>query len=52
MSGAECYDSLKTTLADCWAEINDAIADGKIELEPGKTVSVETFLGGDYKVKK
>lgn len=51
MSGSECYSSLKTNFKDCWDEINQIIADGYVEISPGKTVPVEIFLGGDYKVR-
>lgn len=52
MSGTECYHSLKNNLRDSWAEINEVIADGAIEINPGQNipVQVEMFLGGDYKV--
>ena len=51
MSGSECYSSLKNNFKDCWAEINQIIADGYVEISPGNTVPVEIFLGGDYKVR-
>ena len=51
ISGAECYESLKENLHDCWTEINEVIAAGKIEIKPGHSIPVEIFLGGDYKVK-
>ena len=50
MSGTECYHSLKNDLRDSWAEINEVIADGAIEINPGQNIPVEMFLGGDYKV--
>lgn len=50
MSGTECYHFLKNNLRDSWAEINEVIADGAIEINPGQNIPVELFLGGDYKV--
>lgn len=52
MSGTESYHPLKNNLRDSWAEINEVIADGAIEIKPGQTVPVEMFLGGDYKVRE
>ena len=51
MSGSECYESLKVGFKDCWDEINEVIHEGQIEINPGHSVPVEIFLGGDYKVK-
>ena len=51
MSGSECYESLKVGFKDCWDEINKVIHEGEVEINPGHTVPVEIFLGGDYKVK-
>lgn len=48
MSGSESYDSMKANFKDCWDEINQIVADGQIEINPGQTVPVEIFLGGDY----
>lgn len=50
MNGVESYWSLQRSLKDCWDEINKLLDDGQIEIEPGVTVPVEIFLGGDYKV--
>ena len=51
MSGSECYDSMKINFKDCWEEINQIVADGGVEINPGRTVPVEILLSGDYKVK-
>ena len=32
-------------------QINDVIADGKVEVNQGQVVPVEIYLGGDYKVR-
>lgn len=50
--GVECYESIKIAFGDVIIEINSVIDEGHVELENGKKIPVEIFLGGDYKVRR
>ena len=50
--GDECYESIKMAFGDVIIEINSVIDEGHVELENGKKIPVEIFLGGDYKVRR
>ena len=44
----EKYDTLTSSMGDVISEINSVIKSGKVEVD-GKEISIEMFLGGDYK---
>ena len=50
MCGKECYENISVSFQKTFDEINELIQAGEIEVE-GKTIKLEFFLGGDYKVK-
>ena len=49
MCGKECYENISVSFQKTFDEINEFIEAGEIEVE-GKTIKLEFFLGGDYKV--
>ena len=51
LAGSESYDSNKIGFADTIRDINDIIKEGHVEIQFGKKIPVEIFLGDDYKVR-
>ena len=49
VDGPEKYDTLKSSMGDVISEINSVIKNGKVEVD-GEEISIEMFLGGDYKI--
>ena len=49
IKGKEDHETLKESLANIIKEVNGLVKDGEITVD-GKTVKLEIFLGGDYKV--
>ena len=47
--GKEEYESLKVSLANVINDVNSLVRDGEMNVD-GKTVKLEFYLGGDYKV--
>ena len=50
LSGKEDYSVLQTAGKDLFQEINELIAAGKINVN-GREITLEFYLGGDYKVR-
>lgn len=51
VSGSEDYDVLKASCKDLFAEINELVDEGEIEVD-GHKVPLEFYLSGDYKVRR
>ena len=51
VSGSEDYDVLKASCKDLFAEINELVDEGEIEVD-GHKVPLEFYLSGDYKVRE
>ena len=51
VNGSESRETLEECFADVFSEANNVIEEGVITVE-GKSLEVEVFLGGDYKVSK
>ena len=49
VKGKEEYGSLKEALANFISDVNSLVEEGQVTVD-GKTVSLELYLGGDYKV--
>lgn len=49
VNGSESRETLEESFRDVFNEANDIIEKGYIEID-GRRVSVEFYLGGDYKV--
>ena len=47
--GKEEYETLKVSLANVINDVNSLVHDGEINVDR-KTVNLEFYLGGDYKV--
>ncbi len=50
VSGSESYEVLKVSCQDIFAEINDHVDRGEIEVD-GHKISLQFYLSGDYKVQ-
>lgn len=50
VKGKEDHECLKESLANVINDVNSLVKDRKITVD-GKTVPLEFYLGGDYKVK-
>ena len=48
VKGKENYHTLKKCVKDAFSDINEIVMEKKIDVD-GKTVTLELFLGGDYK---
>ena len=51
VSGSEDYDTLKASCKDLFAEINELVNEGEIEVD-GHKVPLDFYLSGDYKVRE
>ena len=51
VSGFEDYDVLKASCKNIFAEINELVDAGEIEVD-GHKIPLEFYLSGDYKVKE
>lgn len=51
ISGSEDYDVLKAFCKDLFAEINELVNEGEIEVD-GHKVPLDFYLSGDYKVRE
>lgn len=51
VNGSEWRETLEESSAEVFCEVNSVIEEGFI-IEEGKSVEVEVFLGGGYKVSK
>ena len=49
--GTEDYDVLKASCKNIFAEINELVDAGEIEVD-GNKIPLEFYLSGDYKVKE
>jgi hypothetical protein len=49
VSGSESYEVLKVSCQEIFAEINDLVEHGEIEVD-GHKIPLEFYLSGDYKV--
>ena len=49
VKGKEEYEVLKESLTNVINDVNSLVNDGEITVD-GKTVEVDFYLGGDYKV--
>ena len=49
VKGKEEYEVLKESLTNVINDVNSLVNDGKITFD-GKTVELDFYLGGDYKV--
>ncbi|KAL9977700.1 hypothetical protein ACROYT_G015133 [Oculina patagonica] len=50
VSGSEDYDVLKVSCKDLFAEINELVDEGEIEVD-GHKIPLDFYLSGDYKLK-
>lgn len=51
VNGCESRETLEESFADVFHEINSVLEEGHITVDD-KSLEVEVFLGGDYKVSK
>lgn len=51
VNGSEWRETVEECFADVFSKMNSDIEEGFIIID-GKSVEVEVYLGGDYKVRK